>query len=66
MRTSAKCQKIENVRAVRAKLVFFVVKCANLYALVAVVVVVFFRPVGGATAWWGGLSLTVDVCGWNY
>ena len=39
-RASAKCEEVKNARAKRAKLLFFIVKNANLDLLVAVVVVV--------------------------
>ena len=39
-RTSSKCQKMKNARAKRAKILFFIVKHANLWGFVAVVVVV--------------------------
>ena len=39
-RTSSKCQKMKNARAKRAKILFFIVKYANLWVFVAVVVVV--------------------------
>ena len=39
-RASAKCEEVKNARAKRAKLLFFIVKYANLDLLVAVVVVV--------------------------
>ena len=39
-RTSTKCQKMKNARAKRAKILFFIVKYANLWGFVAVVVVV--------------------------
>ena len=39
-RTSSKCQKMRNARAKRAKILFFTIKYANLWVLVAVVVVV--------------------------
>ena len=32
-RTSSKCQKMKNARAKRAKILFFIVKCANLWGL---------------------------------
>ena len=40
-RTSSKCQKMKNARAKRAKLLFLIVKYANLGGFVAVAVVVF-------------------------
>ena len=39
-RTSSKCQKMKNAREKRAKILFFSVKYANLWAFFAVVVVV--------------------------
>ena len=36
-RTSSKCQKLKNARAKRAKILFFIVKYANLWGVVAVV-----------------------------
>ena len=39
-RTSSKCQKRKNARAKRAKILFSIVKYANLWGFVAVVVVV--------------------------
>ena len=41
-RTSSKCQKMKNARAKRAKILYFIVKYANLwgFSFVAVVVVV--------------------------
>ena len=32
-RTSSKCQKMKNARAKRANILFFIVKCANLWGL---------------------------------
>ena len=37
-RTSSKCQKKKNARAKRAKILFFIVKYANLWGFVAVVI----------------------------
>ena len=39
-RTATKCQKMKNARAKRAKILFFIVKYANLWVFVAVVFVV--------------------------
>ena len=39
-RTSLKCHKTKNARAKREKILFFIVKYANLWVFVAVVVVV--------------------------
>ena len=39
-RSSSKCQMMKNARAKRAKILFFIVKYANLWVFVAAVVVV--------------------------
>ena len=39
-RTSSKCQKMKNAHAKRAKILFFILKYANLWGFVAIVVVV--------------------------
>ena len=43
-RTSSKCKKMKSARAKRAKILFFIVKYANLWVFVAVVVVVAKAP----------------------
>ena len=54
-RTAAKCTKMKNARAKRAKLLFFIVKYANLFRVLSLSSSWLLKPpnIGGGGHFWG-------------